>query len=168
MTNDRCFRIHEACTTPFWLFWLHTRRSTTRVTGNIPARGPTSGRISSRDAWILGHLHRTRPVSPSRLAAHLSVRPSTVSEAVSRLESLGYLCRRQSGTDRRRQELLLTARGADAMAGASVLDRGQVRRLLALLPPARRADAVKGLELLAEAARALNARQAARPTGGAA
>jgi hypothetical protein len=48
------------------------------------------------------------------------------------------------------------------MKGASVLDAERVRRMLALLPPERRAHAVEGLSLLAEAARTLNAREPKR------
>jgi DNA-binding MarR family transcriptional regulator len=127
------------------------------------ARARTNpGRISDRDAWILGHLHPTSPASPARLAAHLALSPSTVSEAVKRLERLGYVTRRRGPGDGRRVELLLSPRGAEAMKGASVLDADRVRRLLVLLPPHRRVHAVEGLSLLAEAARTLNAREPKR------
>jgi len=127
-----------------------------------PRARTNPARISDRDAWILGHLHPTSPASPARLAAHLSLRPSTVSEAVKRLERLGYVTRRRVPGDGRRVELFLAPGGADAMKGASVLDAERVRRMLALLPPERRAHAVEGLSLLAEAARTLNAREPKR------
>ena len=60
-----------------------------------PRARTNPARISDRDSWILGHLHPTTPASPARLAAHLSLRPSTVSEAVKRLERLGYVTRRR-------------------------------------------------------------------------
>ncbi len=116
-------------------------------------------RVSARDASILGHLHPTEPTSPARLARHLSVRPSTLSEAVRNLERLGYVTRRRREDDARRIDLLLAPRGVEALRGASVLDADRVRRLLALLPPGRRAQAVGGLAQLAEAARTLNARE---------
>jgi DNA-binding MarR family transcriptional regulator len=127
-----------------------------------PRARTNPGRISARDAWILGHLHPTSPLSPAHLAAHLSLRPSTVSEAVKRLERLGYVARRRVPGDGRRVELYLAPRGADAMKGASVLDPERVRRLLAQLPPRVRAQAVEGLALLAQAARTLNAKEPKR------
>jgi len=127
-----------------------------------PRARTNPGRISARDAWILGHLHPTEPASPARLAAHLSLSPSTVSEAVKRLERLGYIARRRADGDGRRIELFLGPRGAEAMRGASVLDAERVRRMLAQLPVPKQAAAVKGLSLLAEAARALNAKEPKR------
>jgi DNA-binding MarR family transcriptional regulator len=125
-------------------------------------------RVSDRDAAILGHLHPTQPTSPTSLSRHMAVRPSTVSEAVRRLERLGYLTRRRLVGDARRHELFLSERGADALKGASVLDADRVRRLLEQLPPARRARAVAGLAELAGAARALNASEPKRWDAGAA
>jgi len=127
-----------------------------------PRARTNPGRISARDAWILGHLHPTQPVSPGRLAGHLSLSPSTVSEAVKRLERLGYVTRRRAPGDGRRLELFLAARGVDALKGATVLDAERVRHMLALLPAGKRARAVDGLALLAEAARMLNAREPKR------
>src|SRR5574341_972330 len=98
-----------------------------------PRARTNPGYVSTRDAYILGHLDIARPMSPAELARHMSVRPSTVTEAVQRLERLGYVSRRPAARDRRRIELFLTPRGADAMKGASVLDAGRVERLLAQL-----------------------------------
>jgi DNA-binding MarR family transcriptional regulator len=123
-----------------------------------PRARTNPGRISARDTWILGHLDLEHPLGPARLARHLALRPSTVSEAVRRLERLGYVTRRPVAADRRRIELRLTARGAEAMRGASVLDPGRVERLLAELPRPERARAVGGLARLAAAARSLQAK----------
>ena len=75
--------------------------------------------------------------------------------AIARLESLGYLSSTPAAEDRRKRELVLTERGAEAMASTSVLDRERVRTLLAGLPSADRAAAVRGLSLLAKAARGM-------------
>jgi DNA-binding MarR family transcriptional regulator len=127
-----------------------------------PRARTNAGRISARDAWILGHLHLTEPVSPTALARHLSLRPSTISEAVRRLAALGYISRRTVPHDKRRTQLFLTANGAEAITVASVLDPKRVQHMLALLPASRRARAVQGLGLLAQAARALNAKEPKR------
>jgi DNA-binding MarR family transcriptional regulator len=127
-----------------------------------PRARTNAHRVSARDTWILGHLHPTEPASPGLLARHLSLRPSTVSEAVRRLERLGYVERRTLPDDKRRVHLFLTEKGAEAMARGSVLDQERVRSMLALVPRSKRAQAVDGLLTLAQAARALNAREPKR------
>ena len=116
----------------------------------------TKWRISSQDASILVHLDRESGLSPRELAQHLGVAPSTLSAAIARLAELGYLTSKPSETDRRRRELRLTARGAEAIASTSVLNAERVQALLNKLKPDERKAAVRGLALLAEAARRLN------------
>lgn len=115
----------------------------------------TKWRISSQDASILVHLDRDSGLSPRALAAHLGVKPSTLSAAIARLAELGYLTSTASETDRRKRELRLTARGAEAIASTSVLNAERVRALLNKLKPDERKAAVRGLALLAQAARRL-------------
>jgi len=116
----------------------------------------TKWRISSQDASILVHLDRKSGLSPRDLASHLGVAPSTLSAAIARLSELGYLTSSPSETDRRKRELRLTARGAEAIAATSVLDAERVKALLNKLELDERKAAVRGLSLLAQAARRLN------------
>ena len=116
----------------------------------------TKWHISSQDASILVHLDRESGLSPRELASHLGVAPSTLSAATTRLSELGYLTSSPSETDRRKRELRLTARGAEAIAATSVLDAERVKALLNKLEPDERKAAVRGLSLLAQAARRLN------------
>jgi DNA-binding MarR family transcriptional regulator len=116
----------------------------------------TKWRISSQDASILVHLDRDFGLRPRALAKHLGVAPSTLSAAIARLADLGYLTNEPNDTDRRKRELRLTARGAEAIASTSVLDAERVRVLLQKLKPAERKAALNGLALLARAARRLN------------
>jgi len=82
----------------------------------------TDWRLSSHDSSILAHLKSSEGTSPRALAAHLGVAPSTLSSALKRLSRLGYIVSEPATADRRRRELRLTKRGAEAMAGTSVLD----------------------------------------------
>lgn len=113
----------------------------------------TVWRISSQDASILVHLDRNRGYSPRSLARHLGVKPSTLSAAIARLAKLGYLSSKPVADDKRKRELRLTDRGAQAIAAASVLDAERVRQLLTKLSGSQRKEALRGLELLARAAR---------------
>ena len=116
----------------------------------------TKWRISSQDASILVHLDRDAGLSPRALANHLGVAPSTLSAALARLAELRYLTNEPNGADRRKRELRLTARGAEAIASTSVLNADRVRALLKKLKPAERKAALHGMALLARAARRLN------------
>ena len=116
----------------------------------------TTWRISSQDASILVHLDRDSGLSPRALADHLGVAPSTLSAAIARLSDLGYLTSEPNDDDRRKRELRLTARGAEAIASTSVLNAERVQALLDKLKPDDRKAAVRGLALLARAARKLN------------
>lgn len=116
----------------------------------------TTWRISSQDASILVHLDRDYGLSPRQLAAHLGVAPSTLSAAIARLSELGYLTSQPNDADRRKRELRLTARGAEAISSTSVLNAERVHALLRKLKPEERKAALRGMALLARAARALN------------
>lgn len=122
----------------------------------------TPYRLSARDSSLLVHLDETRPTRPAVLARHMDVGASTMSAALRRLETLGYVARTAAAADRRGAELRLTARGAEALAATSVLEAGRVEALLRVLRPADRARAVDGLQLLGRAAALLAATPGAR------
>ena len=119
----------------------------------------TKWRISSQDASILVHLDREAGLSPRALAAHLGVAASTLSAALARLAKLGYLSNTPNEADRRKRELRLTARGAEAISNTSVLDAERVRSMLDKLNPEERKVAVRGLTLLAKGARRVSERR---------
>jgi DNA-binding MarR family transcriptional regulator len=111
--------------------------------------------LSARDATILVHLDRGEPVTLSALARHMHLSASTLSEAVTTLEALGYLLKtRQSSVDRRQVGLVLTRKGVAAVRATSVLEARRLRAVLSRLAVTERARAVSGLELLARACRA--------------
>ena len=113
----------------------------------------TAWELSSHDSSILVHLDREKTISPRTLASHLGVAASTLSASITRLSRLGYLTSKPAPSDKRQRELRLTARGSEAIASTSVLDAKRVARLLNQLNPDDRAAGVRGLQLLAQAAR---------------
>lgn len=119
----------------------------------------TGWRISSQDSSVLVHLDRNAGTRPSALAKHLGVTPSTLSATIARLEKLGYLSSTPHERDRRRRELRLTARGGEAIAATSVLDGERVRAMVKKLTPTELKAAVRGLGLLARAAREIKETQ---------
>ena len=119
----------------------------------------TKWRISSHDASILVHLDREFGLSPRALANHLGVAASTLSASIARLSEMGYLTITPNEADRRKRELRLTARGAEAISSTSVLNAERVRAMLNKLKPDERKTALRGLILLAQAARELNVKE---------
>jgi DNA-binding MarR family transcriptional regulator len=117
----------------------------------------TKWRISSQDSAILVHLDRGRGLSPRELAGHLGIKSSTLSAYIARLSALGYLTSEPNKKDARRREIRLTEKGAEALSATSVLDSTRVRELLKKLKPEERKEALRGLELLARAAKQLKA-----------
>jgi DNA-binding MarR family transcriptional regulator len=117
--------------------------------------------LSDRDASVLAHLDELSPVPAGGLARHLGVGPSTITEAIDRLEARG-LVTRERGRDRRRVLLRITEAGGDLMQASSVLDATRVDELIRTVPPRDRDAAVHGIELLAKAARRMMARYKGR------
>ena len=113
----------------------------------------TKWKLSSHDSSILAHMDVKESVTPRSLGRHLGVVPSTLSASLTRLTKLGYIESTTVAGDRRKKELRLTQVGAEAMASTSVLDADRVRTVLARLTPPERRAALKGLALLAKAAR---------------
>jgi DNA-binding MarR family transcriptional regulator len=110
--------------------------------------------LSARDATILVHLDRDEPVTLTALARHMHLSASTLSEAVTKLEALGYLLKtRPSSAVRRRVGLVLTRKGVTAVRATSVLEASRLRTVLSRLAVTERERAVSGLALLARACR---------------
>jgi DNA-binding MarR family transcriptional regulator len=122
-------------------------------------RASTSTRLSAADSTLLAHLDEDRAVRATLLAKHLGLAPSTLSAAISRLASLGFVIQRRDAKDGRAIGLLLSAKGASAMQASSVLESARVERMLSRLRPAERKRALDGLALLAKAARAAQGAQ---------
>jgi DNA-binding MarR family transcriptional regulator len=132
----------------------HVRHARSRATNRF--------RVSERDQSLLAHLSLAHGRKPSELARHFGIGLPTLSEALKRLERAGYVERARSGADGRAREVKLTARGADALRGTSVLDDVLLARALEHLTPKERRTAVEGLALLARGCREMQQAERAR------
>ncbi|MEP3266051.1 MAG: MarR family winged helix-turn-helix transcriptional regulator [Hyphomicrobiales bacterium] len=72
--------------------------------------------IRHRQALVLDALRQIGPSSQQHLAKHFSVSPGTMSSMISRLETLAYIKRETSPTDRRTDVISITSDGVTAIA----------------------------------------------------
>jgi MarR family transcriptional regulator, organic hydroperoxide resistance regulator len=117
--------------------------------------------LSARDASILAHLDTQLPTTPARLASHLNVARSTLSEALKKLTALGYTrqaARKAEAGKRGGICIVLTARGATAIRETSVLEAPRLRAALARLTPAELRAVERGMGALAGACAGLAVR----------
>jgi DNA-binding MarR family transcriptional regulator len=115
-------------------------------------------RLSRRDAELLVHLSPSSPTTLTELAQHMDLAASTASEAVAKLEALGYVQKAQdSRGDRRRVGIALTKKGVDAVRATSVLEPARLRGVLGRLSIRDRATVTNGLRILARACRPASA-----------
>jgi DNA-binding MarR family transcriptional regulator len=120
-------------------------------------RASTGTRLSASDSTLLAHLDEERATRPTALARHLSLANSTLSAAINRLATLGYVTLDRAAKDGRAIDLRLTGKGASAMQASSVLDAPLVANMLGRLSPAERKRALEGIKLLAKGARLASA-----------
>ena len=115
----------------------------------------TQNAISAHQASILDHLDDVEGTSMLDLARHMGVTASTISLTADRLERGGYVRRERSKQDARRVDLRLTPAGVRIKRQQKVLEPELIAAMLGKLDEKRRKKALRGLELLAEAAREL-------------
>lgn len=114
----------------------------------------TDYRLSQRDAAILAHCSPDAPCVPAELARHLDIARSTLSEALKKLEQLGYVRRvSDANGDGRRVGVLLTAKGLRAVRDTSVLESARLEAVLRCASVSERAAIAAGLAALASACR---------------
>ena len=141
MTVDQAIHIVQVSFPQVYLA-CHTRHQRKRSTEH---------QLSQRDASILAHLDLEWPLSPAKLASHLGIARSTLSEALKRLIALGYAANAVSS--RRTSQVLLTAKGARAIRETSVLETNRLRAAMKELSPRDLTLVAGGLERLATACR---------------
>lgn len=109
--------------------------------------------LSGHQASVLDHLDDVQATALFDLARHMGVTASTMSLTVDRLQRGGYVQRERSTEDRRRVDLRLTEAGVRIKKQKKVLEPELVAAVLARLDERKRKQALRGLELLAEASR---------------
>jgi DNA-binding MarR family transcriptional regulator len=113
----------------------------------------TQAVLSAHQASVLDHLDDVAETTLFDLARHMGVTASTMSLTVDRLERGGYVSRKRSEEDRRRVDLRLTGAGVRIKRQQKVLEPKLVQAVLSQLDERQRRQALRGLELLAEASR---------------
>ena len=111
----------------------------------------TQAVLSAHQASILDHLDDVEGTSLLDLAKHMGVTASTMSLTIDRLERGGYCTRERSKEDKRRVDLRLTPSGVRIKRQQKVLEPELVAAVLERLDETKRRQALRGLELLAEA-----------------
>ncbi|HEY1495499.1 MAG TPA: MarR family winged helix-turn-helix transcriptional regulator [Candidatus Solibacter sp.] len=117
--------------------------------------------LSGHQASVLDHLDDVHPTPLFDLARHMGVTASTMSLTMDRLVRGGYVIRERSTQDRRRLDLRLTPAGLRIKKQQKVLEPELVASMLSHLEERKRKQALRGLELLAEASRAMIAERGA-------
>jgi len=135
----------------------HTRHQRKRTTEHA---------LSARDAAILAHCSVDSPILAAKLARHLSIARSTLSEAIKKLTQAGYVRRvAQVDGDGRQSGILLSAKGLRAVRETSVLESARLASVLGELSAADRAAIAVGLTKLAEACRRYTEKSSTRVGG---
>ena len=116
-------------------------------------RDDENGRVlTAHMASILDHLDPQHSRSISEMARHMAVTESTMSLQISKLEKLGYVRRLRDSADGRRVAVRLTSDGCRVREQNSVLDPDLAHETLSSLSRDDREIALRGLELLSNAA----------------
>jgi DNA-binding MarR family transcriptional regulator len=106
---------------------------------------------SAAQLFVLTQLAESNATSLVELAARTLTDPSSVSTVVARLVRAGLVERRRPAGDRRRVEVMLTARGRAQVSRSPELAQTLIVDELAALPPPRRRAIVTGLASLVDA-----------------
>ena len=94
-----------------------------RQIGHIISKKVTRHGINYNLWQVLVTLWREHAGTPAAVAQHLQVEPATISRYLDQLESLGYITRGRSKTDRRVVDVVLTNKGVKVIkAGFTELD----------------------------------------------
>lgn len=108
--------------------------------------------ISMPQIMLLMHLRHTGPATVSDIGRHLDISNPAASQLIQRLVEQDFLERRESHTDRRVKEILLTEKGKTLIRSAAEARGTWVADLAARLPAASQAEIESVMNLLIKAA----------------
>lgn len=91
-------------------------------------------------------LESTGPLSLSRLAAELDVRPSTAMRMIDRLVTVGMVARGASAADRRTSVISLTRAGLRTVGEVTERRRGEIARIVDAMPVGQRRHLIEALQ----------------------
>jgi DNA-binding MarR family transcriptional regulator len=131
---------------------LDALRCIVQVLRRSSANSQRSADLTGAQAFILKTLQARPGCSVNELADYTYASQSSVSEAVTRLVSRGLIERSQTERDRRRVELSLSERGANAIADGVPMPQDGLVSAIAALPEEKRIALAEGLTALVSAA----------------
>ncbi|MFI0816751.1 MarR family winged helix-turn-helix transcriptional regulator [Streptomyces sp. NPDC021098] len=91
------------------------------------------------------------PLSLSGLAGELGVQPSTAMRMIDRLVTAGVVARGGSAEDRRTSMISLTPAGRRVVAEVTERRRGEIARIVDVMPAGQRRHLIEALQAFAEA-----------------
>lgn len=104
--------------------------------------------LSSAKLWMLNEIAAAPGLKVSKLAAALTIHPSTCSNMLSKLEEKGLVCRDRSKRDQRTVYLYITEQGEKLLAKAPQPRQGKLANALNRLSASHLAGLENGLENL--------------------
>jgi len=102
--------------------------------------------LSSAKLWMLNEIAAEPGLKVSKLAAALSIHPSTCSNMLSKLEEKGLICRDRSKQDQRTVYLYITEKGKELLACAPQPRQGKLASALNDLTSGQLGQLENGLE----------------------
>lgn len=104
--------------------------------------------VSGAQVWVLAVLQETPGIKVSQLAEKISIKPSTASNLLDKLETAGLLRRVRSQSDQRIVQLFITEQGQALLARAPQPLIGLLPHALAKLPESTLKQLQQDLDLL--------------------
>lgn len=118
-------------------------------------RRPDEPDLTQHERQVLHHVAAIDGISLTELAHHLALPKSSASVVVKSLARRGFLVRARDDDDERRLRIELTPEGQARVQGDTVLDPAGLAAALATLSERRRAELLRCMRALADAAEAL-------------
>lgn len=127
---------------------LHLLHRASQVADDYFADAQDPGGLTSRQFVVLAAVSNREGASQTDISEMTGIDRSTLTDLVGRLQAKGFVSRARSRRDARTYEVRLTAAGNKALSVAVPIARKVDRKLLSLLPEARRKELARLLETI--------------------